>query len=342
MADFDDFGQQEDVEEEQSFSEGARDVSASAAGAVKRFGVGKIIAILLLLLIVYAFFELPKPVNVEVRVVARDFGEPVVGVSGTAFFSDFFGSKTVTGVETDLGVLKFKGIPTKTDVRFSFRAGGFKDASKTFTFKSAGSRSEELARKTDLVFSSNPASSSIGQRCSMNLFAEVSNPSEEDLEAELVSDFGGFTALSGRVTVPARDKVVYNFSISSHSAQKGDELSGEVRVKGTAESFDLSFVVSESPRIDFQSDIRFTEREPKVVVTISNRGDSEVFNVKVVPQESAKGKVNILPFVGRSLKKGSDLKVLIENTGFSSESDKGLIDVYADCVPRRQIEVSYS
>ncbi len=321
-----------------SFQERAEEGGAAFKTAVEKIGVGKIVAVIILLAVAFVVINLPRPITVDVAVSALDGGEVAADTPDIVVaYSDLFGSQRpkVRAVGDGFRV----SVPSKTQVRFEASVAGFEHKSVTKTFEGDGNVELELARVTDLAFVSPSISGSMGPDCQVAFSAEVANSGSSSELFELVSDLkSAFTAVSGEVSVDAGGRNSSQFLISSAGQSEGGEVSGSVRIKGTEKKLPVSLKVGKTPTFDVPAEISFTDSEDKFVVDVRNNGESDVSGLKVAPSDALKDRISITGFNPRILKRDDKLTFIVQNNGLVA-GDVELLTVSADCASLREIVV---
>ncbi len=325
-----------------SAGERAQEIGGAFASVVQKIGVGKIIAVLVIVAAIYIFLQLPRPVTVRVLVSQLDADSPVQVAEVSASYSDFFGSHTPGVVDVGDGMFKVV-VPSKTSVEFSVLASGFKPARASKAFEADGNLPIALAWDSKASFVSSPIAGSIGPTCSVSYSVEIANNGDSAESVALVQDGleGAFSYSQGIVEIGPDAKATLSFGVSSAGKAEGDAISGKVRIKGTSKDLPVDVIVGKQPQLSVPPAIDFSGTETKLFVELRNTGESDISNIIVAPSEAIAGKVRISEFKsGVVLKKDDKLPFVIEATGMSKD-DKGLLDVGADCISLQRIPVSY-
>lgn len=212
---------------------------AAILDAVKKFGIGKILLILIVLVAALWFFVLaPKPGSVRVSLSEIDSNDKIENVQIDLTAGD---QKTVTKFTDGSGSVRFDNVPPGTDVELyisppsTHRLGS--DAETSFQLKSAESKtiSVTLVQAADIQVSAKQDSLALGTECQTQMAVDVTNKGSQPFAVQLVGD-GGLKGVveSEEKTIAAGGTQIIPVTLTA-PAKKGTQ-SGALRVKFTDQS----------------------------------------------------------------------------------------------------------
>ena len=252
----------------------------SVKEAINGIGVAKIaiVAVLLLLVLGYVFLY-PKPGTITINVKALD-GDALPGAEVTLADSN---GKTLDPVSTDdSGTAVFSNV-APGDYSASVDPGaGYETASDSVSLASGGEASDsvEVERASSVTVAAEENPSTLPLSCERKIVFDLTNKGQAEESVQLVGDGGlkdVFTAPLAAVP-PSGGLAIGSFLAAKGKA--GDSLKGKVRVKGTRNGVEFSFVLGGVPKVSVSPQTISGDAQPGGVIqkqiTVSNDGDDEI------------------------------------------------------------------
>ncbi len=254
---------------------------AAILEAVKKFGIGKLLIVLIILGAALWFFVLaPKPGSLTLKVVEIDSGEKIENVQvdlGGA------GQKTVTKFTSGSGSVSFNDVPAATELTLDVSAPpGYEiagDLESPLTLKSGESKSISvtMAQDVDLAIEASVDQIALGTECQSVVPVSVRNNGNDAFNVQLI----GEGALKGLVESEAQrvaPQSQQTFQVNVTSPSKKGTASGKIRAQFTdaSDSFAIEATDPEQLRVSPSS---YSERvQPGAAIkkqfTIENNGRS--------------------------------------------------------------------
>lgn len=228
---------------------------AAILEAVKKFGIGKLLLIVIVLAAVLWFFVLaPKPGIIRVTIAEMD--NPTQKLDNVQVDMTPSGQKTVTKFTTSSGSVSFDNVPSLTDITLDIlppsthRIG--EDAETSFKLTSGESKSVSItmAREVSLTVEASVDSLSLGTECKTALPVTVKNDGDASFSVQLLGD-GALKGLleSEAKAVPAKSSATFDVAVTA-PAKKG-AAAGKIRVQYTdaSDAFTIEATEPEQLRV---------------------------------------------------------------------------------------------
>ncbi|MBI5226158.1 hypothetical protein HY994_02875 [Candidatus Micrarchaeota archaeon] len=229
---------------------------AAAMEAVKKFGIGKLLIIVIILGAALWFFVLaPKPGTLSVTVKEIDSGDYIDGVQLDLTPP---GQKTVTKFSTSSSSVRFDNVPSMTtddlDLQIvppeGYQVVGSPASGLKLESGKPKSISVTLAQKTNLKVSVSSDKVSLGTGCTSNLAVSVTNGGDAPATVQLVGDEKLKEVIQSEAkTVSAKSTTTFSANLSA--PDKKGPLSGKIRARLTnsGDSFTLDVTDPEELRV---------------------------------------------------------------------------------------------
>ncbi len=252
---------------------------AAILEAVKKFGIGKLVVLLIILAAALWFFVLaPKAGSLTLSVTEIDSGEKIenvqVDLGGT-------GQKTVTKFTGGSGSVSFNDVPAATELTLDvLTPPGYEiagDLESVLTLKSGERKSVSvtLAQDVDLSIQATVEEISLGTQCQSTVQVSVKNNGNDAFNVQLVGD----GALKGLLESEARrvaPQSQQSFQVNVTAPAKKGTAAGRIRAQFTdaSDAFTIETTDPEQLRV---SPTGYSERvQPGAAIkkqfTIENNG----------------------------------------------------------------------
>lgn len=270
---------------EDSTGDGLSDRFESVGEGVKRFGVGKLVLLLIILVAALWFFVLaPKPGSLSVRVMEIDSEQALEGVQVDVTLPDGTRRSKFTD---DAGSALFLEVPTLTDLSVRVvppSTHGSSSQSVNLASGASDSLRFSLGRNVDLQLESDVTAFSLGAGCFTNIDVSARNNGAQAADVSFVGD-GKLSGLVSSDTVFLSGGQSQVLSVKVTAPQEEGKASGGLRVKFTHTNVPLSLDVTGPDQLGVSPN-RLSERpgpgeQLKKLFTITNDGKSgEVRDLK--------------------------------------------------------------
>lgn len=263
---------------EDASGEGFSDRFDSVGEGIKRFGVGKLVLLLVILAAALWFFVLaPKPGSLSVRVVEIDSDLALEGVQVDAIMPDGARRSKFTD---DAGSASFSEVPAQADVAVRvLPPSTHASASQSVTLSSGASDSLRfsLGRNVKLQLESDVTALSLGSGCSTNIEVSARNNDAQAADVSLVGE-GKLSGLVSSETVLLSGGQSQVLSVKVTAPPEEGKASGALRVKFTNAEVPISLEVTGPDQLGVSPN-RLSERaapgeQLKKLFTITNEGRS--------------------------------------------------------------------
>ncbi len=213
---------------------------------IKKFGIGKLLLIIIILSAALWFFVLaPKPADLTVKVVEIDSGKPLENVEVDLRLPDGKIKSDFTGPS---GRVTFEKAPSAVQLEITATPGrAYEDGSDVATLKS-GEPSDvtlTLSKRADLDITPEKQGIQLGAGCTTSLPVLVKNNDKQAIDVELVGD-GKLGALIQSTAVSMASGTEQKITVEvAAPAKKGEKASGKIRAKYTNQGADFSIAATE-------------------------------------------------------------------------------------------------
>ncbi|MBI5036114.1 hypothetical protein HZC09_02110 [Candidatus Micrarchaeota archaeon] len=242
---------------------------------VKKFGIGKLLFLLMILAVAAWFFILsPKPGTVLVEVSETDGGP----LDGILVFLSISGEKNPKeDVTSSDGTVVFKNVPSDRELSIDVETPDGYESPRIDSFK-LKSKSETklvtLSKKSSIEVSQVQPSVYLGTGCSTSVPVKVDNKGAEAAQVQFVGEGDLAGRVEGTATIPPL--TFDNIPVNVTAWYEKKDMSGNIRVKGTGNSVKLTVSVGEPVEADVSpssiSDNVKPGEQLKTLITVSNRG----------------------------------------------------------------------
>lgn len=308
---------------------------------VKRFGVPKLVGILIILVVAYVyFFVLPKPGALDIKVVELDNENAVVVGAEATITSD--GNTVGSAITEDDGAVHIGNLPSQHSLSINIDAGGKYGVMvvPSITLESGETRTITVRapKRRSLEVAGSVPSTVLSQDCSKTFTIQVKNNGKTDETVEFVSDAsGGATVRSESKVIPAQSADTVSFTLNT--GQATGALNPKVRIKFTNIQVPLSLTVStDAPKLDVSpSDINCREASCNNIISVKNGGKTPVSDISLSLRgsEALKGKMRFegidFPLVSNELAPGQEAKFALVIDDNPVGSNTAFIDIQATC-----------
>lgn len=315
--------------------------------ALNRVGIAKIAAAIIVILVIGWYFSLPQPGALTVRVSGLDEGggvqDAIVSLltpSGESLGAQF------TAITDSSGVVSFTNVPSG-EIAIQTSAPDYEPVTTIIILESRESKTEEVKLGRDVALSLSPVTLrvSASETCVKEISISAENQGENSVDASLVANAPLASAIQSQtVTISpgATQNVTGLLDVSKTGLKKGSTTNTALRVSGTNERVNLELRVVDNPRVDVEPEhiTCAADRQCQQIVTITNRGQTTLDNLRVEPSE---GITNVLQggdverfYTSTSISPGAEAKFAVRID--ASTSALGVITIKADCF-EKQIDV---
>ncbi len=316
---------------------------------IKKIGIVKIALLIVLLLVVGWFLNLPKSGSLNLTVSELDGTNKVEGVYVTLKWPDGQELGDAFSGSTDAkGEVSFTNVPTERDLNIELDAsqavGRFESSSESVKLKSGQTQTKKiyLAKDLKLTLAQSTITGTASESCIKDATATVSNGGDSDAQVTFIGEGDLANAIttssSQLITVSpgASENATISIDVSKTGKKKTQTITGDARIKGTQQTIGITLAVTEAPKITITPDSLTCSGVNAVcpkIITIKNTGQTTLTNLKIelsqgLDEAIDSGHIDTY-FTTNSIAPDGEAKFGVKL--LSSTPKIGVITVKADC-----------